>query len=296
MESQPLNRDRPALGIGLSILAMLLLASMDALSKYLTQHHPIPQILFVRFVVFFACALTLAARQGGIAAAVRSTRPALQLLRSAVLIVEIFVFITAFSLMPLADVHAIAAASPLLVTALAVPLLGERVGLHRWGAVAVGFIGVLVIIRPGAGVMDQGAPVALAGAALWALYQILVRRIGQSDPAATTVLYTAATGLVVTALAAPFFWVPPAPIAWLQLGVLGVLGFAGHSVLILALREAPASMLQPFGYMLLVWAIVMGWLVFGELPDAVTLAGAGIVVASGLYTVHRERRRARPVR
>jgi drug/metabolite transporter (DMT)-like permease len=280
-----------ALGIALMVLAMMLLASMDATAKYLVRDYTIVQILWVRFVIFLAVALALARRRG-IRRTFASRRWKLQVVRSLVLLAEAAAFILSFSLLPLADVHAVAAAAPLIATALAVPVLGERVGRHRWAAVAIGLIGVLMIVRPGTGAMDWAAAAPLAAAFLWALYQILVRKVGLTDSVTTTTLYTALVGLVALSLAVPFVWRAPDTDAWLLLGLVGVLGSAGHVVLFKALELAPASALQPFAYMLMVWAAVMGFLVFGYVPDLMTIAGAAVVVAGGLYALHRERLRS----
>ena len=273
------------------VLAMMLLASMDATAKYLVRDYTIVQILWVRFVIFLAVALALARRRG-IARTFVSRQWRLQIVRSLVLLAEAAAFILSFSLLPLADVHAVAAAAPLLATALAVPMLGERVGRHRWTAVAVGLLGVLVIVRPGMGTMQWAAAAPLAAAFLWALYQVLVRKVGLTDSVATTTLYTAAVGLAVLTLLVPFVWRAPDPGAWSLMLLVGVLGSAGHIVLFKALELAPASALQPFGYMLMVWAAVMGYLVFDHIPDAPTMGGAVIVVLGGLYALHRERLRA----
>jgi len=279
------------LGIAAMVLAMMLLASMDATAKYLVRDYAIVQILWVRFAIFLVVALALARRRG-IATTFVSRQWRLQVARSLVLLAEAAAFILSFSLLPLANVHAIAAMAPLLATALAVPMLGERVGRHRWAAVGVGLIGVLVIIRPGMGTMDWSAAAPLTAAFLWALYQILVRKVGLTDSVTTTTLYTAAVGLAVLTLIAPFVWRAPDTEGWLLMLLVGVLGSAGHIVLFKALELAPASSLQPFAYMLTVWAAVMGYLVFDHIPDAMTIAGAVIVVLGGLYALHRERLRA----
>lgn len=272
------------------MLAMLLMASMDATAKWLVEDYPIPQILLVRFLVFLAFALALARRRGFRATA-RSRRPVLQVVRTLVMLAEIYVFVWAFSLLPLADVHAIAAVSPLMAMALAVPLLGERVGWHRWAAVGAGLIGVLVIVRPGIGVTDWAMAIPLLAAFLWALLQVLIRKVGLSDPIETTGLWTAAIAVLAFSLVAPFVWIAPDARAWGLLLLTGLLGTMGHMVLFKALELAPASAVQPFSYTMMVWAAVLGFAVFGAFPDGWTIAGAGVIVLSGLYAFARERRR-----
>ena len=245
-------------------------------------------IAMFRFVVFLGVALALAWRRGWLAT-VRSRQPGLQALRSLVMLAEIGVFLWAFSLLPLADVHAIAAVSPLIAVALAALILAERVGWRRWLAVAAGCAGVLVIMRPGSGVMGPAALIALLAAFLWALLQVLIRRVGLDDSIETTALWSASIAVLVLAFLAPFDWSPVATGDWPLLVLVGLLGAAGHLVLFRALQVAPASMLQPFAYTLVVWATVMGYALFGEFPDIWTLAGIVIVIASGLYAFSRER-------
>ena len=281
---------RTARGIGLMMLAMFLMASMDASAKWLVEDYPIPQILLVRFLVFLVFSMALARRRG-LRTTIRSRKPALQVVRTLVMLAEIWVFVWAFSLLPLANVHAIAAVSPLIAMALAVPLLGERVGWHRWAAVGAGLVGVLVIVRPGVGATEWAMAIPLLAAFLWALLQVLIRKVGLSDPIETTGLWTAAIAVLAMALFAPFVWIAPTSQAWGLLLLTGLLGTMGHMTLFKALELAPASAVQPFSYMMMVWAAVLGFLVFGAFPDGWTIAGAGIIAASGLYAFARERRR-----
>ncbi|MDA1071662.1 MAG: DMT family transporter, partial [Proteobacteria bacterium] len=257
---------------------------------WLVEDYPIPQILLVRFLVFLVFALALARRRG-LRTTIRSRKPALQVVRTLVMLAEIWVFVWAFSLLPLANVHAIAAVSPLIAMALAVPLLGERVGWHRWAAVGAGLVGVFVIVRPGVGATEWAMAIPLLAAFLWALLQVLIRKVGLSDPIETTGLWTAAIAVLAMALIAPFVWIAPTSQAWGLLLLTGLLGTMGHMTLFKALELAPASAVQPSSYMMMVWAAVLGFLVFGAFPDGWTIAGACIIAASGLYAFARERRR-----
>lgn len=280
-------QDNPAKGIALMLVAMAVLASMDAISKYLATRYAVPQILLVRFVVFTLFALAIA-RPTSFRQAFASSHPKLQILRSLIISLEVGVFILAFRYLPLADTHAIAGVAPLMVTALAVPLLREKVGARRWAAVAVGFVGLLIIIRPGAGALDPAAFIPIFGALLWSLYQILMRMVS-SDDAATSLLYMATIGLAVMAVIAPFYWVWPEPADWFWLLLLGLVAAVGHYILIQAFRFAPANVLQPFHYSVLIWATLAGFLVFGEFPDGWTILGGAVIVLSGIYTFYRER-------
>ncbi len=277
----------PLKGILLMNLAMLLLAGMDGISKTLAVDYAVPQILSVRFLIFCLFALALA-RPKSLRAAFRSRHPYLQIARSLIIVIEVAVFILAFRHLPLADAHAISGIAPLLVTALAVPVLGEKVGPRRWSAIAIGFLGLLIIVRPGIGVFNPAALIPLAGACLWAVYQILMRKVAD-DSAATSLLYMAIIGALVMTVLAPFFWRPPDATGWLLLLSLGVVGSLGHYVLIKAFQAAPASTLQPFHYIVLLWAAVVGYLVFGDVPDIWTIVGAAVIAGSGLYAFYRER-------
>jgi len=276
-------------GISLLILAMLVFAVMDGLTRFLVAGHSysMVQILWVRYMVFPLCALWLC--RGDVRGKIRSRRPWLQVLRGAVLLVEAFLFVVSFRYLPLAETHAIAAATPLIVTALAPICLREHVGLPRWFAVLVGFAGTLIIIRPGFGIISWVVVWPILGAVFFAILQIMTRLLGRTDQSTTTLLYSAIVGFVMISGFGPFFW---SPVPWHHLALmvlLGLLGATAHFLLILALRHTPASVLQPFTYFLLVWAVVVGFVAFDELPDGWTLCGAVVVVASGLYSFHQAR-------
>lgn len=283
----------PSLGIILILVATIVLSCMDALTKILAAVFEPPQILVVRWAIFLMLALMMAARGGGLQAAMRSRRPVLQTARALLLVVEIGVFIVAFGNLQLAEVHAIGASAPLLITALSVPFLGEKVGIRRWLSVAVGFIGVLIILRPGFGAVNPYHLVTLGGVVLWSSYQIMTRMVGREDSAETSMFYLGAVGFVVLLLVAPFFWRPPTIGEWGLLLLAGLLGAIGHFLIIKALSLAAASTLQPFTFLSFVWAILLGWLVFEALPDGQTVLGAAVIIASGLYIFHREHYRRR---
>jgi drug/metabolite transporter (DMT)-like permease len=278
-------QDNPARGIALMVLAMGMLAVMDAASKYLATRYAVPQILAVRFWIFLGFAVAVAGPLR-VPTLLRSRTPWRQLARSLIIVVEVGVFVLAFRHLPLADVHAVAGIAPLLVTALAVPMLGERVGPRRWTAVAVGFAGLLLILRPGFGEADPALLIPFGGAFLWAVYQIVTRQVSHDAPA-TSMLYMAAVGALVMSCQAPFVWIPPGAFDWAMLVLLGLVGSVGHFLFILAFRAAPASLLQPFHYMALLWATLIGWLVFGDLPDGWTVAGGLVIAGSGIYAILR---------
>jgi len=278
-------------GIAIVLLGVFMFAGVDTLNKVLGQSHSIAQILWVRFLIFVPIALVLSYRRHG-GLTWRSQRPLLQAARASLLVIEMGFFVAALTYLPLADVQAIAASAPLMVVALSVPFLGEKVGWRRWSAVTVGFVGVLVIVRPGFESMSTGTILTLIGTAMWAVYQIMLRIVGRYDPAPTTALWTAVIGLAMTSMVVPFHWTPPSPLGWFLLLLIGILGAAGHTVFMKAFTLAPASALQPFTYTQLVLVTFLGWLVFGDLPDGWTVAGASLIAAAGLYSIYRARLRA----
>ena len=277
-------------GIVLVLVASLLLACMDAGSKTLAETYPIVQILWVRFTILAGLAWALARRTVPVGA-LRTRRPWLQLLRSIILVTEIGLFIYGITVLSLAEAHAIFAIMPLLVTALSVPLLGERVGIRRWTAVAIAFVGVLIILRPGMGVMQPMSIVPLICAVMFALYQVLTRIVGRDDGPAVTLFYTAVIGGIGLTVIGPFFWIWPTAWDWGLFVLVALLGAAGHYMLIAALRLTPASTLQPFNYTIMVWAALVGYVVFDSLPDLATVTGALIIAGSGLYAFQRQKRR-----
>lgn len=270
---------------------MFVFASQDGITKYLSTVYAVPQILMVRYVFFVAFALWLN-RRIGLVASLRSGSPRLQILRSLVLVTEIGLFALTVRFLPLAYTHAILAATPLVATALSVPMLRETVGVRRWTAVLIGFTGMLVILRPGFGVFQPASLLALLTAGMYAVYIVLTRMVSRHDGAGTTVVYTAIVGGAVMTVVGPFYWTPPDIAGWALLLTLACTGAGGHFLFIKALESAPASVLQPFGFTVLVWATIVGFVFFGDLPDAATIAGAAIIVSSGLYTFYRERKRA----
>ena len=274
-------------GILWVVLTTLMFVGTDTIAKYLSQTYPVPQIVWARYAFH---ALVMAAVFGRrLPAMMRTRRPGLQLTRSVLVLIATVVAFMAFRVMPLADVTAIWATTPIMVTALSVPLLGERVGPRRWAGVAAGFVGALVIIRPGLGVMHPAAFLALASAVAMALFHLATRSLARTDSALTSLAYTAALGLVASCALAPFFWVAPDAWGWTLMAALGLLAGMGHFTLIKGLEAAPASTVIPFLYTNLLWATISGLVFFGDLPDVATVTGAVIIVSSGLYIFHRER-------
>jgi drug/metabolite transporter (DMT)-like permease len=220
---------------------------------------------------------------------VRPRNPGLQITRGLCVVGSSILFVYGVRQLTMAQATTISFLSPLLITILSIPLLGEVVGPRRWAAVAAGMLGMLVVVRPGIGSFQPSVLFGVASAFCWALALIITRKISNSDAPQTTVLWSAAIGTAVLTLLLPFDAAWPTPKQLALSLVLGVLASAGQWVVILAHRFAPASLLAPFFYGQLLWVSVLGFLVFGNVPDTWTLIGAAIIITSGLYTAHRER-------
>lgn len=262
---------------------------MDASAKLLSSEMPLLMVVWGRYLFNFIF-IALFFFRSDPRDLVRTKRFNLQILRSFLGLSATFTFWGALLFLSLADCVAIVYISPLLVTALSVPLLGEKVGVHRWGAVIMGFIGVMIIIRPGIGIVHWAVILPLITALFWANYQITTRILSRTDSALTTLFYTAAGGLFFTTFAVWLVWVTPTVKQWFILAWLGLLGSMGHYLLIKAFELAPASMLAPFSYTSILWSILLGYVLFGNFPDEWTIAGVVIIISSGLYIIQRELR------
>ncbi len=276
-------------GILWMLLTMFLFACINAIAKYLALSYPVPQVVWARYA-FHLLLLALLLR-GRLPRAAATKRLGLQLLRSSIMVITTGLYFTGIHFIPLADAGAIMFVAPILVTALSLPLLGEPVGRRRWAGVAAGFVGALIIIRPGAGAMQAAAFLPFCAACLHALYQITTRKVSSIDPAITSLVYTALVGGLVASAVVPFFWTAPDAAGWALMAMLGFLGGVGHFALIKAFQAAPVATVTPFGYTILLWVTLFGFVLFDDLPDAWTIVGALVIVASGLYIFHREQKR-----
>jgi len=218
-------------------------------------------------------------------------RPGLQIARSGFLVASIASLFVSLTYLPIAEATAIGFTGPLFITALSVPLLGERVGWHRWLAVVIGLAGVLVIVRPGGAVWHWSAGMALLGAVCFACFQLVTRLLANQDHHQTTLLYTSIGGIAWASLVVPFFWSTPTIGQIAMFLAIGAMGTGAHVALLQAFARAEASLLAPFNYSKLIWVTIMGYLVFGDLPGFDTLIGSSIIVAAGLYVLYREGRR-----
>lgn len=280
--------DRPFKGIALILLSTVFLGTSDVTAKYLSKTLPSIEITWIRFVVF-ALIMLPAMLPGTPLFALKSKRPGLHMLRGSALLGSSLLFITGLSFLPIAEASATSFVSPLFVTALSIAFLGEKVGLRRWIATAVGLIGVFIILRPGTAAFHPAAFFPIISAFAWAGTLIMTRMMSGGERPATVMAYSSLVGVAIVSALVPLVWVAP---TWhdVLFGILiGVASTAGQWIVVLAFRYGDASVLAPFSYTQLLWVSILGFLVFGELPDSWTILGAGFIVASGLYTAHRER-------
>ncbi len=279
-------------GIYYMLAAVVLFSCMDALIKYASEDYPTGQIVFFRNLFAFLPVIYFLRQAGGLSA-LRTKRPRDHILRGIVGVIAMGLVFTSFKLLPLGEAVALTLSGPIFLTALSVPLLGEKVGLRRWSAVIAGFIGVVIMTRPGAGLFNPAALFALGGAVFYALAMISVRWLSATEPAATTVFYFTLFATVAGALTLPFQWQTPDLGGFCLLAGIGLIGGVAQMAMTQAFRMAPASIIAPFEYLALVFAGTIGYLVWREVPDAFVLVGSAVVIASGLYILHRETVRGR---
>jgi len=273
-------------GIFWMLGAMMMFSGTNAFAKLLMVHYPVMQVVWARyFFQFLLLSIFLAPRIGKVMV---TSKLKIQLVRSFLLFGTSVLFFFGLSQVALADISAIMFVAPILVTALSMPLLGERVGPRRWAGILIGFFGALIVIRPGFGMMQSAALFPLGAACLYALYQISTRFIGHSDNALTTLFYTASSGTLITSALVALFWQTPDVAGWAMMAALGVTSNLGHFSMIKAYQAAPAPTVAPFSYVNLLWATMFGFILFSELPDLWTISGAIVIAASGLYIFHRE--------
>lgn len=279
--------------VGLFLLGGLFFVVLNVLAKALTPELGPVMVIWGRFL--FHVVLTALIFPAAVVALARTAHPRVQLGRSVLLMLStIFNFLALWHL-PLADVSAIVFTAPLLVAALSVVVLKERVTALRWTAIVVGLLGALVIIRPTGGGLGVGALLAAGCALAYALYQVSTRFVREAEPI-VSLLYAGLTGAVLFTLLLPLGWREPSPGQWLLLLILGSCGAVGHLMVILALQRLEASRLAPFTYVQLVWAILASLLVFGDVPGLATLGGATVIVGSGLFVWWLNQREARSAR
>jgi len=276
------------IGIALMCGAVGSFAFLDTTAKYLGRQIDVLQVVWARYTFAFLLTLIISnpLNRPGL---LRTGRPIFQVGRATLLLGSTLLNFFALRYLRLDQVLAIAFSTPFFVAALSGPTLGEWVGARRWAAIGVGFIGILVVTRPGFGLVHPAAFLALMAALSYAVYALSTRILARTDANETTLFYSNFVGAVLMLPVVPFFWKTPDLLQIVLMALAGGLASLGHYMLIVAHRLAPASLLSPFIYSQLVWVIALGYGVFGDVPDAYTLIGASIVIASGLYVLHRER-------
>lgn len=274
------------------LAALAFFSCSDAASKYLTRSLPAVEVTWLRYV-FFAAAIFSVSLLTQQRAVLRARQPALQVCRGLAVLGSALLYITGLGFLPMAEATSISFVAPIFVTALSIPLLGETVGIRRWAAVIVGLIGALIVVRPGASALGAVAIFPALSAVSWAAALVITRKAGGSDRPITSLSYAALVGLAVTSLLVPFNWVTP---GWTELllgAVTGLASAVAQWFVVLAFRTARASVLAPISYSQLIWSCILGFFIFGDMPDSWTLVGACVIIASGVYTAHRERVRSR---
>ncbi|MDC7788820.1 DMT family transporter [Rhodoplanes sp. TEM] len=281
------------LGILLMCGAVACFACLDATAKFLGRHVDVIQVVWARYASAFVLALLVfnpLTRPG----LLRTRRPGLQIGRSTLLLATTVLNFAALKYLQLDQALAILFSTPLMVAALAGPMLGERIGPRRWAAIVVGLVGVVIVLQPGVGAVHPAALLSMLSAVCAAFYAIATRVLSRFDTDETTLFYSNLVGVLLLTPVMPFVWTTPTDPLLIALMIgFGAFGSLGHFLLIVAHRHTPASILSPFSYSQILWTTILGFVVFGDIPNRWTIAGVTIVIASGLYLLHRERVRRR---
>ncbi|MEM6902468.1 MAG: DMT family transporter [Pseudomonadota bacterium] len=278
---------RPVLGVALMVAGISTLAAMDVLIKIMSQTYSIPQVVFFRSLLSLPVLLLCLRFEGGWGA-LKTKHPFVHVTRGFVMAVTATCFIFSFQQLPLSDAYSIIFSNPLIVTLLAIPMLGERVGIHRLVAVGVGFVGVLIAMQPGFAQNNPGTYVALFGAFSYSLVQIFIRQMSRTETTAAITIYGTIMITFFSAVLLPWFWQTPTLMDLAILAVIGTMGGIGQYCLTSAFRYADASVLSPYNYVSLIWGAFFGFFVFGDVPSGATIVGSIIIAATGLYIINRE--------
>jgi drug/metabolite transporter (DMT)-like permease len=281
--------DNPLRGIGLSLLAGIIFCVADTIAKKLATEMAIVQITWTRYIVFACMSLLLTTQVRGSSFYTRALK--LQIARGMCLVCSSLLFILGIRDVGLAEAATIGFLGPIAVTFLSIILLKETVDWRRWMALAAGMLGVLIVLRPGTGAFRPEGLYRVASAMFWACGVILTRKMTRTERSETTMFWSAVSGLVMLSVIVPFHFAPPTRLQLLMSVGQGILSSLGQWLVILSLRITPVSTLAPYSFMQLLWTTIAGFLAFGALPDQWTIVGASVIVASGLYTANRERRR-----
>ncbi len=282
--------DRPVLGIWFMLASVFCLTLEDALSKWLTTDYSIPQVIFLRSVIGLLVLVPMAHRDGGWSS-LKTQSPGLHVFRSLTMAAISFLFVYALRFLPLADITALVLLGPIIVVVLSVPMLNEKMGFHAWVAALLGMLGMLLVVRPGTGIFQPEALMVLLVAFLYSLIIITARSHKETETTTALTFYPQVTLVIASAVFVPSLWQTPGPFEWALFVVLGIVTGFAYLLVTIAVRHASPTVIAPFEYTGLIWAMLFGVLVWNELPDALTMLGIAIITCSGLYVLHRERKR-----
>ena len=277
------------IGMFFGVLAFFLFATTDVAQKYATIYHSVFQIMLFRYLFLFIIALIEARRRKN-SYVWKTKNLKLQLIRSLCSILETAFFVTSFRYLALGDVHSVAALSPIIVVALSIVFLKEFVDKKIWFAIFFGFIGVLIILRPGFDVFNFKSLIPLGAAFTFAIYQILTKKVSEVDKDETSLFFTSLFGVVSMTILASIYWVDFILISYFLLPLIGIMMSLAHYSLIIALARAPANKIQPFHFTLIFWAIIYGFIFYNDIPDLPTIVGAFIIALSGIYIINQQRK------
>jgi drug/metabolite transporter (DMT)-like permease len=282
-------RNTAVKGMAFAAIAVTIFAVQDGISKHLAEQYPSAFIVTIRYWAFAVFVVLFSMRRrGGLLEVARTSRPILQFCRGALLALETILAIAAFAAAGLAATHAVFASAPLMVAALSMPILGEHVGWRRWAAIGVGFVGMLLILRPGVGVFDPALMLAVVAVIGFAFYGVMTRLASRTDRSSTSFFWTGIGGAAVMTVIVPFYWPTMTGVDWLWMGALCVTGTVGHFLLIKGYEYADAVLIQPLSYIQMVLATMIGVFVFSESLAISTVVGAALIVGAGVFTAWRE--------
>ena len=270
-------------------IGITLLVINDAMAKWLTAHYPPLQIVFMRNLLALPMIAIFVLSISG-TAALQTRHLGTHALRGVFLVTGAYCFFVGLKFLPLAEATSLVFAAPIFITALSVPLLGDTVGWRRWAAVIAGFAGVLIIVRPGAAAFHPASLFVVGAAVSYALVMISARWIGKGESTWTMMLYVVLFPMLFSGLIVPFLWTTPQMSHLPLFAAIAVFGTLGMTLISQAFRMAPAAIVVPFDYTALIWATLLGWLVWGDVPGPWVYAGAAVIIASGIYIVIRETR------
>ena len=279
------SRSMESLGMIFAVMAYFSFSLLDAVQKTAIAYHSVFQLLFIKYCFVLFLSLIESQRKKNYSF-YKSGNVKIQILRSILSIIESACFILSFRYLSLADAHSIASLTPVLVVALSALILREHVSLKTWLAIFVGFIGVLIIMRPGLSIFDPKSLIPLAGAFFLSVYQIVTRKASEKDPNETSLFYTSIVGIILMAVIGYNFWQPLMEYSLIYFIAIGFFFSLGLYFQIIALSMARAGIIQPFHYTLIFWAIILGYIFYDDFPDIPTLIGALVITASGIYTLY----------